>query len=560
MAYDLVIKNGMIIDGTGFARYRGDIGITNGTITEIGHINGAAAQTIDADGRFVAPGIIDLHTHYDAQPFWDRLCTPSVWHGVTTVLAGNCGLTLAPLRPEHREAMLATFCCVEDLPMEALAGVLPWTWESFDEYLQAIDIGLGLNIMPLVGHNPLRLSAMGQVAWERAASADEIATMQRLLQNSLEAGAWGWSTTVSPTHAGPSGEPVPTRLAENDERLALSHTIGAFNRGIIEVLPPSVAVVDEPDQQHLFEIAMTSQRPVFFLGFSADRRAYIEASARQGAQLYTLLRAIPFNRQFTLKRTTFFRNLDVWDAVMELSRAERLAALAHPEKRAAMREVATKPQRRRPGVPGRLLPWAAITVRKVALEKNRALEGRRLTDLAEACGKHVADVMLDLALEEGLETEFQIAMRPPEEDVRLTDLVKTDHAIPSQSDAGAHLNTNFCTAGESSYVLGEWVRERQLLGLEDAIRRMTFQPACIMGLHDRGLIRQGMKADMMVFDLAQIGPKDDELWHDGPGGTPRRVHGATGVHHVIVNGQVVLNHGQHTGALPGRVLRSTEQP
>src|SRR5437899_1495607 len=206
MAYALVIRNGMVVDGTGFSRYRADVAIQDGTIVEIGKIRGAAAATIDADGLFVAPGIIDLHTHYDAQPFWDKLCTSSVWPVVTTVLTGNCGLTLAPLKPEHREAMLATFCCVEDLPVKSLAAVLPWNWESFAEYMDAIDQGLGVNMMPLVGHNPLRLGAMGSAAWERAADADETAAMQRLLGTCMEAGAWGWSTTASPTHAGPSRE------------------------------------------------------------------------------------------------------------------------------------------------------------------------------------------------------------------------------------------------------------------------------------------------------------------------------------------------------------------
>src|SRR6266581_2808508 len=218
MAYDLLIRNGMIVDGTGFSRYRADVAIQDGTIAEIGRVRGSATRTIDAEGLFVAPGIIDLHTHYDVQPFWDRLCTSSVWHGVTSVLTGNCGLTLAPLRPEHRDEMLTTFCCVEDLPVRSLASVLP-----------------------LVGHNPLRLSAMGGAAWDRTATADEIAEMQRLLRASLEAGAWGWSTTASPTHAGPKGQPVPTRMADNGERVALARTLGEFNRGVIEILPPSVA-------------------------------------------------------------------------------------------------------------------------------------------------------------------------------------------------------------------------------------------------------------------------------------------------------------------------------
>ena len=559
MPFDLLIKNGMVVDGTGFARYRADVAVKDGRIAEIGRIGGRAEKTIDAEGLFVAPGIIDLHTHYDVQPFWDRLCTSSSWHGVTTVLTGNCGLTLAPLRPEHRETMLATFCCVEDLPVRSLSAVLPWTWQSFDEFLKAIDIGLGVNIMPLVGHNPLRLSVMDKEAWDRAATPDEIAAMQGLLRGALEEGAWGWSTTVSPTHAGPQGQPVPTRLAANDERLALGRTLGEFNRGIIEILPPGAGQPDEADRQHLFEVAQASGRPVFFLGFDASARAYVEGATRQGVQLYNLLRAIPFNPRFKLKKTTYFANLDVWDVAMAMPFDERMALLTNPEKRAELREAAMQRQRRRPGVLGRFIKWKSIIVSKAALDKNRALEGRTLTDLAEAMGKHVADAMLDLAVEEKLETEFLLQSRSREEDVELAEYVKTGHAIPSQTDAGAHLNTNFCTAGESSYVLGEWVRERQLLTLEDAIRRFTFQPASIMGLSDRGLVREGMVADLMVFDPARIGVKEDEITRDGPNGSPRRVQRAEGVEHVVVGGEAVFDHGQHTGAFPGRVLRAPQR-
>jgi N-acyl-D-aspartate/D-glutamate deacylase len=452
--------------------------------------------------------------------------------------------------------MLATFCCVEDLPLRSLSGVLPWTWETFDEYLDAIDIGLGLNIMPLVGHNPLRLSAMDKAAWDRAATEDETATMQTLLGAAMEAGAWGWSTTNSPTHAGPHGEPVPSRLADDAERVALGRTMSEFNRGIIEVLPPSVTQPDAADRAHLIEVARASGRPVFFLVFDAQARGWLETATREGVQLYALLRVTPFNPRFTLRKTTFFGNLDVWDVVMAKPLPERLAALTNAEKRRELREAAMQRQRRRPGVPGRFVPWPSIVVSKAALATNRALEGRGLAQLAEELGKHVADVMLDLAVEENLDTEFQLQTRPPEGDLELADFVRTGHALPSQSDAGAHLNTNFCTAGESSYVLGEWVRERQLLGLEDAIRRFTFQPARIMGLHDRGLLREGLAADIMIFDLARIGVREDEVAQDGPGGSPRRVQGADGVHHVIVGGQVVMDHGHHTGALPGRVLRA----
>src|SRR5439155_7760659 len=223
---------------------------------------------------------------------------------------------------------------------------------------------------------------------------------------------------------------------------------------------------------------------------------------------------------------------------------------------AELREAALQRQRRRPGVLGRFIKWKAMVISKAALAKNRPLEGRPLTELAEQLGKHVADVMLDLAVEEKLETEFLLQSRSLEEEAEMAEYVKTGHALPSQTDAGAHLNTNFCTAGESTYVLGEWVRERQLLNLEDAVRRFTFQPASIMGLHDRGLVRRGMVADLMVFDLAKLGVKEDEITRDGPNGSPRRVQGATGVDHVVVGGQLVLDHGQHTGAFTGRVLRA----
>jgi N-acyl-D-aspartate/D-glutamate deacylase len=453
--------------------------------------------------------------------------------------------------------MLATFCCVEDIPVRSLSAVVPWTWQSFGEFLDAIDIGLGLNMLPLVGHNPLRLSVMDKEAWDRAATPDEIGQMQALLRAALEEGAWGWSTTVSPTHAGPKGEPVPTRLAANDERVALGRTLGEFNRGVIEILPPGAGQPDEADRQHLLDVALASGRPVFFLGFDASARGFVDAATQQGAQLYNLLRAIPFNPRFTLKKTTYFANLDVWDVVVAKSSIdEKLALLTNAEKRAELRDAALQRQRRRPGVPGRFIKWQSIFVSKVALDKHRAMEGRSIKELADAQGKHVADVMLDLAVEERLETEFLMKSRSAEEDVELAEYVKSGHAIPSQTDAGAHLNTNYCTAGESSYVLGEWVRERGLLTLEDAIRRFTFQPARIMGLTDRGLVREGMVADLMVFDPARIGVKEDEITRDGPNGSPRRVQGAEGVEHVVVAGEHVFAHGKHTGALPGRVLRA----
>jgi N-acyl-D-aspartate/D-glutamate deacylase len=349
---------------------------------------------------------------------------------------------------------------------------------------------------------------------------------------------------------------VPTRLAADEERVALGRTLGEFNRGIIEILPKGAANPDERDLAHLLDVSVQSGRPVFFLGFDADARDFVARAGSQGARLVNLLRAIPNNPRFTLKKTTFFNNLDVWDVVLRLRTEDRIAALSDPERRAAMREASTKPQRRRPGVPGRLMQWKKIIVRTAKLEKNRALEGLTILAIAEETGTHVADVMLDLALEEGLDTEFQLLTRSAEEDARMAEMVLRGHALPSQSDAGAHLNTNFCTAGESTYVLAEWVRERQLMTLEDAVRHMTFRPASILGLRDRGLVREGLAADLMVFDLAGVGVKEDEIVNDGPNGVPRRVQGADGIPHVIVGGQAVMQDGKHTGAFPGRILKA----
>ena len=283
MAYDLIIKNGMVVDGTGFSRYRADVAVIDGRIAEIGRVRGSARKTIDAEGLFVAPGIIDLHTHYDVQPFWDRLCTSSVWHGVTTVLTGNCGLTLAPLRPEHRETMLATFCCVEDLPVRSLGAVLPWTWQSFDEFLKAIDIGLGVNMMPLVGHNPLRLSVMdGEAVGPRGHPRRDRGHAGAAARGprGRRAGA-GARPTRRPT-PGRRGSPCPRGWPTDEERIAFGRTLGEFNRGVIEILPPGAGRPDEADQRHLLDVAQASGRPVFFLGFDASARSYVEGGGAAG--------------------------------------------------------------------------------------------------------------------------------------------------------------------------------------------------------------------------------------------------------------------------------------
>jgi hypothetical protein len=447
MPYDLVIKNGMVVDGSGFSRYRADVAVKDGTIVEIGKIRGAAASTIDAEGQFVSPGIIDSHTHYDAQPFWDRLCTSSIWHGVTTVLMGNCGLTLAPLRPEHRDAMLATFCCVEDIPVRSLASVVPWNWENFDEYLNAIDIGLGLNLMPLVGHNPLRLSAMDQAAWDRAATPDEIARCSGCARAPRP--ARGLSTDFDPRRAAGSARRLAAATGARPRRRSASSTADHRRRARADLT--TCADAGRADARVLPSLRTPGR---------TSRRPLVRGSALQ------LLR-LPFNRG-SPQKTTFFHNLDV---VVSSCDPPIGWPRRRPERRAKMRDQALKPQRRRPGVPGRLA--LVPDLRSQGEARRNQGSSTRAHGAGEKQNKHVADVMLDLALEEGLDTEFQLmtARTRKRPDRRQAERRRAADPVGRRS-----LNTNFAPPASRATC---WARCATVSLRSRTRPRYTFQPARI---------------------------------------------------------------------------------
>ena len=567
MAYDILIKDGTIIDGTGMPAYRGDVGVKDGIIVERGRLDGAADQVIDAEGLVVAPGLIDIHTHYDPHLIWDPKVTSSCWHGVTSVVMGNCGLSLAPLKPEHREPMMAVFGKVEELAMDSLRSFLPWDWESYGEYLDRVDQGLGVNVAGLVGHNAIRLTAMGEAAFDRAANTGEIEAMKGLLRESLAAGALGWSTSQAPTHVGPKGEPVPSRLAEEQELLELAGVMAEAGRGYTEMNSRSVLWgLGEEDRALMEKMALAGRRPLVWLSHSYKwerpdtwrvEQEWMREASERGASLYGVVRLSPVDRPVHLRRTTLFDGLATWRDIMELEPDERKAKLADPELRAALRHAMDHPETKTDR--GQIRPkirWQALRVEEARLPKNRELEGLLVTEAAAKRGVHVADFIADMAVEEDLDTVYRLKNVVPEDEGPRGELLKSPFAMLGNSDSGAHINMD-CNSGEPTWFLRHWVLDRGLMSLEEGIRRWTWVPASVMGLTDRGLVREGMRADLIVFSRDQIRAKEPEMVQDVPGGETRWIQKADGIHHTIVNGRVTLNGDQHTGELPGRVLRSS---
>ena len=505
-------------------------------------------------GKVVCPGFIDHHTHYDAQVLWDPLVTCSPWHGVTSIIMGNCGVGLAPCKPKDREALVGDLVNVEGMSLEVLQKGVQWSWESVTEYLDAITkSGLGINVGLMVPLSPLRQYVLGDESKERAATEKETQQLRGLFRAAMEAGAFGFSTTVLPQHLGFQGRPLPCRLASRDELSALAGVLKELKRGSIEIaLTRSPGMLSDDEYDLLTFLLTQSERPVTWLGLlqkpEAPPDAWKDALKRVVPLFdrgYLPLGQVPCHyksARFSLKRPFIFGNFDCWKVVFDRPLAEQKQLYASAAFRTAFREEMKQPRL----FTGQWNNMSVFTVNKPEL--NGLLE-KDVQTLAQQHGKDPLDLFFDLALEDNLDLQFlyEFGQVNPE-------MLTHPHTLVGLSDGGAHADMR-CEAGYSTYLLGTIVREKQMLPLEEAIRRLTSVPAQVFGVPLRGTVAPGMIADLVVFDPDTIACEKQEPVNDFPGGGLRYIEKSSGIAHTIVNGQVLYSHGEAQNVLPGRVLR-----
>ena len=552
--FDLLIRGGTLVDGTGAPASRGDLGVREGRIAALGAVSGTADRVIDADGAVVAPGFVDIHTHYDAQVFWDRMLSISPWHGVTTVVMGNCGFGIAPTRTAHRDLILRTLESVEGMSLEALhAGIGDdWGFETFPEFLDAVARrGPAINVGALVGHTPVRLWVMGEEATEREATTDEIAAMRAIVADALAAGALGFATSKAPTHVGWAGRPVPSRAAALGEIETLAGCLGDAGRGLMQATLGPGLFLDE-----FAAIQQRIGRPISWtallggmLGPDGHRGILERSAAMQanGVRVIPQVSCRPLCVEFTMRAPFPLQSMSVFQRVSAADPAGRAAIYADPEFRKALRE-------RMDGGPFGAR-FEDMTVAEHAPDPS--LAERRLGDIAAARGVHPVDLALDLSLQSGLETRFRMAVLNTDE--RITaELLSHPATMLGLSDAGAHAS-QLCDAGAPTELLGTWVRDKGVLSLEEGVRQLTGQPAEVFGVTDRGRLAPGLAADVTIFDPATVACAPLRRIRDFPAGADRLVADARGIRAVIVNGVVIREDGRDVvdpeGPLPGRVLR-----
>jgi N-acyl-D-aspartate/D-glutamate deacylase len=560
MSQRVVVHGGRVVDGSGLPGFTADIEMRDGRITAVGRVSTAGAQVLDADGLVVAPGFIDVHTHYDAQLHFEPTASPSSWHGVTTVIVGNCGFSLAPAKPADLPWLLRMLSRVEGMSEDALAAGVPFTGGSMGDFLDGLEGRVGVNVAAYAGHAALRRFVMGEEASHRTATNDEIATMCDLMRDSMEQGAIGLSTSQLELHRDHEGNPVPCNLATREELVALSAVLGDFPRGAIEIFPRTFGNFDgydDADADLLLQMAEASAKPIHgnVLGvFPASpdgwRRnlAVAETAAARGLRIYPMLVLNPKGVHFSLDSTFIFDEYPTWRAILTSPTPSRTAQLRDPQARERLvDELADSSM-------GSLnLTWDQVIVVATRDAENRALEGRTIADIAQSTSAPPIDVMLDLALAEDLETMFAVRRKIAErERAVIEQLVDHPMLMAGSSDGGAHLLT-FCGADYTTRLLTDWVPSR--LTLEQAVAKLTFIPAMSMGLWDRGLIRPGMAGDLVVFDPERLGVGPVRMQRDFPAGASRLVFPSTGYHATLVNGEVMTRNGEATEARPGQILR-----
>ncbi len=567
--YDLLICGGLVVDGTGLPGRTGDVAIEGGRIVATGRLRGESARrVIDADGLVVAPGIVDVHTHYDPQITWDPLCDSSSLHGVTTVAAGNCGFSIAPVRPQDRAYTAQMFARVEGMDPSALDQI-QWDFETFDEFLITRSGRLGINLGMYIGHSAVRRWVIGEAAYERASTDDEIKQIAAIVADAMRSGALGYSSSHAPTHLDLAGRPVPSRLASIDELRALSDVIGQTGRGSIAYAPESaVEGISPSDRDLLIELAALGGVPLITQGLGGrskvdaptqtwlESRDFLDRSAALGSPVYSLLMTRPLNGPFTLAGgTSRYEGVPLWNDLMKAPFDDRRRLVTDPDSRAALRQAIDAPNR--DASKGSTLPppfWASMRLSSSNAPANQPYVGRIIGTIAEQESRHPADVMFDIALADDLAAVFHWSNETPAWRELLKDVQKHPQMICGVSDGGAHLDRDD-GAEWSTHFLATWWRQEKVWTLEEAIRRMTALPAAVLGLADRGLIQRGFGGDVFIFDPERIDVGTCRAERDVVLGIERFRAVPTGIEATIVNGQVVVERGERTGALPGEIVR-----
>ena len=563
--HDLVIRNARICDGLGSEIVPGGLAVDDGRISAIargpgnglGNGLGNGREEVDAHGLVLAPGIIDTHTHYDAQITWDPWLDPSPAMGVTTVVIGNCGFTIAPCRPADRELTMRNLVRVEGMSLDAMHAGIRWDFESFPEYLDMLEgQGMALNVAAFAGHSSVRTYVLGEDAPKRAASAEEIEKMCVIVREAMEAGAIGFATSTSPSHNGASGDPMPSRLAADAELEALAGVLGEAGRGIFMLTKgggTSIAFLESLAERSARPVMIaallhnsTNPRGVF------DELEKISAARARGHRLYGQVSCCPLTMEFSMRAPYPLEGIAAWSRALTAAPEEIPQVLADPEFRDAVERDLGEP------APVRLFngEWDKLKVLEVGETRHRHLEGRSIAEIAADEGRRPLDCMLDLALAEGLGTTF-VAVLLNSDDAAVAELLTHPASSIALSDAGAHLSF-FCDAGFGLHLLGYWVRERRAMPLAEGVRRLTSEPADIFGISDRGRLAVGAFADLLLFDPERVGRGPSRRVFDLPSGAARLTTDAVGVHGVWVNGTRIADARgvERNGARPGRLLRT----
>jgi len=563
MSYDLVVKNGTVIDGSGMPRFRADVGVRGGRIATIGRIRESARETIDAEGQIVSPGFVDGHTHMDAQVFWDPIATSSCYHGITTVVMGNCGFTLAPCAEKDKHLVVRNLQRAEDISAAAMEAGIKWAWTTYPEFLETIDaLPKGINYAGYVGHSAIRTFVMGERAFDGPATEDDLKAMEHHVRDAIRAGAMGFTTSRSPSHETPDGRPVASRKAEWSEVRRLVGAMGELSAGLFEIAGEGVdRKAGDPGVREwhtrLRDLAVESGRPVTFGVFSrrdspGTWKKYLDLldeTAAAGGRMFAQAHSRSLSALLSFRTQMPFDRLPLWKEIRKLPLAEQRQKLSDPSLRPKLVEASeARDERRALGTEARQADYNWLYVFDTVEGPHRSVAA-----VARSRNQHPAECMIELALEKNFDLFFLMPVANEDQDIAL-EIMRHPRTVTTFSDSGAHVS-QLMDSSLQTHLLYHWVRTKQAFTLERAVHMLTQVPATLWGFHDRGLIREGMAADLVVFDPDTIMAEMPEVVDDLPAGARRLVQRTRGVAATVVNGEVLLRNGKHTGALPGQLLR-----